>query len=93
MVGLRHQLNGHEFEQTQEIAMDREAWHAAVHGVAKSWHDLSHKQQQQYKNQKTYSQYQKLKNYNTIVPTDIERTIRVFPNNFIQTNGVGENTL
>ena len=36
MVGLRHQLNGHEFEQTQEIAMDREAWHAAVHGVAKS---------------------------------------------------------
>ena len=26
MVGLHHQLNGHEFEQTQEIVMDRESW-------------------------------------------------------------------
>ena len=36
MVGWHHQLCGHEFEQTPEIVKDREAWRAAVHGVAKS---------------------------------------------------------
>ena len=25
----------------QELAKDRKAWHAAVHGVAKSWTELS----------------------------------------------------
>ena len=37
MVGWHHRLNGHEFEQTLEMVKDREAWCAAVHGVAKSW--------------------------------------------------------
>ena len=36
MVGWHHWLNGHEFEQLQEIVKDREAWRAAVHGVVKS---------------------------------------------------------
>ena len=25
--------------ELREMVMDREAWHAAIHGVAKSWHD------------------------------------------------------
>ena len=41
MVGWYHQLKGHKFEQTLVTVKDREAWHAAVHGVAKSWTRLS----------------------------------------------------
>ena len=36
MAGEHHRLNGHEFEQTQGVVMDREAWRAAVQGVAES---------------------------------------------------------
>ena len=36
MVGWHRWHNGHEFERVK-IAKDREAWRAAVHGVAKSW--------------------------------------------------------
>ena len=36
MVGWHHRLYGPEFELLQELVMDREACHAAVHGVAKN---------------------------------------------------------
>ena len=42
MVGWHHQLNRHEFEQAPVMLKDREAWRAAVHGVAKSQTRLSH---------------------------------------------------
>ena len=41
MVGWHHWLDGHEFVKFRELVMDREAWHATVHGVAKSWTRLS----------------------------------------------------
>ena len=41
MVGWHHRPNGHEFEQAPEKVTDREAWRAAVHGVAESQTRLS----------------------------------------------------
>ena len=41
MVGWHHWCNGQEFEQAPGVGMDREARHAAVHGVAKSLTQLS----------------------------------------------------
>ena len=41
MAGWHHQLNGHGFGRLQEPVMDREAWHAAIHGVAMNQTRLS----------------------------------------------------
>ena len=36
-----HQLDGHEFSEFQALVMGRKAWHAAIHGIAKSQTRLS----------------------------------------------------
>ena len=36
MAGWHHRLDGHEFESTPRVVMDREAWPAAIHGIANS---------------------------------------------------------
>ena len=41
MVGWHHQLNGHEFGKLWEFVVNRQAWCAAAHGVAKRWTQLS----------------------------------------------------
>ena len=41
MVGWHHRLNGPKFEETPGDSEGQEAWCAAVHGVAKSWTQLS----------------------------------------------------
>ena len=36
MVEWHHRLDGHDLGGLRELVMDREAWHAAVHGVTKN---------------------------------------------------------
>ena len=48
MVGWHHRLNGHEFEQTQEIAKDREAWCVQSKDLQRFRQDWVSEQQQNF---------------------------------------------
>ena len=41
MAGWHHRLDGRESECTREMVINRKAWRAAIHGVAKSQTRLS----------------------------------------------------
>ena len=58
MVGWHHWLDGHESEWTPGVG-DREAWHAAIHGVAKSRTRLSEWTELNWTDGKHYSQWWK----------------------------------
>jgi hypothetical protein len=39
--GITDSIGVRSLSELWEMVMDREAWHAAIHGVAKSWTQLS----------------------------------------------------
>ena len=41
MAGWHHRLDGHEMGELRELVVDRGAWRAAIHGVAKGRTRLS----------------------------------------------------
>ena len=55
MVGWHCRLDGHEFGQALGVGDGQEAWHAAVHGVTKSWTRLSNWTETEKKSRRIYT--------------------------------------
>ena len=66
MAGWHHWLDGRSLSELWELVMDREAWHAAIHGIAKSrtrlsdWTELNWTEGLKQKYKKVYTRTKRL---------------------------------
>ena len=63
----------------QVLVMDREAWRAVIHGVAKSWTQLSDWTELSWTEYLSYSNFQKIAEEGKLPNTFYEATITLIP--------------